>query len=194
MEKLRRKDLYTLEHYCEIRDEFRRKVMAHKNNRRLMLGDAVMLLFEDRLLMQYQVQEMLKIEKIFEPAGIAEELAAYNPLIPDGFNWKATMMIEYTDPEERRRQLAQLKGIEDKVWIQVAGLARVFAIADEDLARSNENTTSAVHFLRFELDENMVAAVKSGATISAGINHPHYRAKAGALPERLRKELCADLE
>jgi len=193
MHKLTRNDLYSLEHYCEIRDDFRRKIMAHKNSRRLLLGDAVMLLFEDRLLTQYQVQEMLKIEKIFDPAGIEEELAAYNPLIPDGSNWKATMMLEYTDPEERRRQLARLQGIEEKVWLQVAGLAKIYAIADEDLERSNEDKTAAVHFLRFELDENMVSAAKAGADISAGIDHPHYQVAARKLPASLHEALRADL-
>ena len=194
MKKLSRNDLYPLEHYSEIRDEFRHKIMAHKNSRRLMLGDVVMLLFEDRLLTQYQIQEMLRIEKIFDAAAIEEELAAYNPLIPDGSNWKATMMIQYGDADERRRQLRNLKGIEDRVWMQVENLARIYAIADEDLERSNEEKTSAVHFLRFELDANMIAAVKSGGSIRAGINHAHYQVETDPLPERLRLALLGDIK
>ncbi|MBT8133095.1 MAG: DUF3501 family protein, partial [Gammaproteobacteria bacterium] len=175
MQKLTRKELYSLEDYLEMRDDYRKKVMAHKKNRRLELGDNVMMMFEDRLIMQYQVQEMLKAEKIFDAAGIEEELDAYNPLIPDGSNWKATMLIQYPDVEQRQKQLAQLIGIEHKIWMQVDGFDKIFAIADEDLERDTEDKTSAVHFMRYELDDDMKAAVKSGAAISAGVDHDNYQ-------------------
>ncbi|HHO69252.1 MAG TPA: DUF3501 family protein, partial [Gammaproteobacteria bacterium] len=151
MQKLQRSDLFSLEKYAEVRDDFRQKVIAHKKNRRVPLGPMAALYFEDRLTMQYQVQEMLRIERIFEAAGIQEELDAYNPLIPDGSNWKATFMVEIADEAERRRRLAELIGIEDKVWVRVEGFDPVFAIADEDLERDTEDKTSSVHFMRFEL-------------------------------------------
>ena len=193
MTKLTRKDLYSLEEYSAKRDEYRKKVMAHKENRRLELGNHILLSFEDTLIIQYQIQEMLKAEKIFDAAGINEELEVYNPLIPDGTNWKATMMIQYTDVEERQQQLARLIGIEDLIWIQVDDLGKVYAIADEDLERDNAEKTSAVHFMRFELNSNMVAAVKSGATISAGVEHENYQAIVKPVADNLRDSLASDL-
>ena len=193
MTKLTRKDLYSLEEYSEKRDEYRKKIMAHKENRRLELGNHILLSFEDQLIIQYQIQEMLKAEKIFDAAGINEELEVYNPLIPDGTNWKATMMIQYTDVEERQRQLARLIGIEDLIWMQVEGFEKVYAIADEDLERDNAEKTSAVHFMRFELNSNMVAAVKSGATISAGVEHENYQAIVSPVASNLRNSLASDL-
>ena len=193
MSKLTREDLYTLETYSEMRDEYRKKVMAHKINRRLELGNHVLLTFEDKFIMQYQVQEMLKAEKIFESAAIEEELETYNPLIPDGSNWKATLMIQYTDIEERQRQLALLIGIEDLIWMQVEGFDKIYAIADEDLERTNDVKTSAVHFMRFELDQAMIAAAKSGANISTGVEHKNYQAVISPVASNLRDSLAADL-
>ncbi len=191
--KLNREDLYSLEKYAEIRDDFRRKIIKHKENRRLELGDNLVLLFEDRLIMQYQVQEMLKAEKIFDAEGIAEELAVYNALIPDGNNFKATMMIQYTDVEERQRMLGQLLGIENLVWIQVEGFDKVFAIADEDLERDTEEKTSAVHFLRFELSADMVAAIKTNAAISSGVAHKNYTVPLIPLAKNITDALRQDL-
>jgi len=193
MAKLKRKDLYSLEQYSEMRDDYRKKVMAHKENRRLELGDNLLLSFEDQLIMQYQIQEMLKAEKIFDAEGIEEELAVYNTLIPDGSNWKATMLIQYPDVEERQKQLARLIGIEDLIWLQVEGFEKVYAIADEDLERDNAEKTSAVHFMRFELNNEMIAAVKSGATISAGVDHENYRYTINPLASNLRDSLAGDL-
>lgn len=193
MKKLSREDLYSLEEYSEMRDEYRKKIIAHKEDRRLELGDNVLLMFEDRMIIQYQVQEMLKAEKIFDAAGIEEELGAYNPLIPDGTNWKATMLIQYTDVEERQQKLAQLIGIEDKIWMQVDGFDRIYAIADEDLERDNAEKTSAVHFMRYELDKDMIAAVKAGAAISAGVEHQNYQAVVSPVAANLRDSLAADL-
>ena len=193
MSKLTRKDLYSLEEYTEMRDDYRKKVMAHKENRRLELGNHLLLMFEDRLIMQYQVQEMLKAEKIFDAEGIEEELAAYNPLIPDGSNWKATFMMEYPDEEERRVQLAKLLGIEKHVWAQVADFARITPIADEDLEREDEHKTSSVHFMRFELTPEMVSAVKDGAAISMGIDHPAYTYSVEPVSQNVRDSLAGDL-
>ena len=193
MSQLTPEDLYSLEQYTRIRGDFRSKVMAHKQNRKVHVGPNATLYFEDRLTMQYQVQEMLRIERIFEAEGIQEELDAYNPLIPDGSNWKATFMMEYPDPEERRVALAGLIGIEDKVWVQVADFDRVYAIADEDLERADEEKTSSVHFLRFELSPEMVQAVKAGAAVSAGIEHPNYTEAAEPIPANIRDALAADL-
>jgi hypothetical protein len=193
MSKLTRKDLYSLEEYSAMRDDYRKKVMAHKENRRLELGEHILLSFEDKLVMQYQVQEMLKAEKIFDAAGIEEELGAYNPLIPDGSNWKATMLIQYPDVAQRQKELARLIGIEDLIWVQVEGFDKVYAIADEDLERDNAEKTSAVHFLRFELDSDMVAAVKAGAAISAGVEHENYQAIASPVAGNLRDSLATDL-
>ena len=194
MQKLKRDDLYSLEQYSEIRDEFRNQVISHKRNRRVELGTNAALYFEDRLTMQYQVQEMLRIERIFEAAGINDELEAYNPLIPDGSNWKATFMVEFPDVEERRAMLTQLIGIEDKVYVQVEGFDRVYAIADEDLERSDEHKTSAVHFMRFELSAEQVEALKSGATLGAGIEHENYRVEISPLAENVRQSLMGDLD
>ena len=194
MQKLKRDDLYSLEQYSEIRDEFRNQVIAHKRNRRVELGTNAALYFEDRLTMQYQVQEMLRIERIFEAAGINDELEAYNPLIPDGSNWKATFMVEFPDVEERRAMLNRLVGIEDKVYVQVEGFDRVHAIADEDLERSDEKKTSAVHFMRFELSAEEVDALKSGAALAAGIDHENYQVEIAPLPENIRQSLLGDLE
>ncbi len=193
MSKLNRDDLFSLERYAELRPEFRARVMAHKKNRQLQIGPNVRLYFEDALTMQYQVQEMLRIERIFEAAGIQDELDAYNPLIPDGSNWKATFMMEYPDEAERRAQLQRLLGIERHVWAQVADFARVTPIADEDLEREDEDKTSSVHFLRFELSAQMVEAVKNGAAVSMGIDHPVYTHAAEPIPQNIRDSLAADL-
>lgn len=174
MQKLTRADLFILEEYAQRRSEFRQRVIAHKKRRVVALGPHATLHFEDQLTMQYQVQEMLRAERIFEPAEIEAELAAYNPLVPDGHNWKATLMLEYADPLQRAEALARLVGIEHKVWIQVAGFQRVFGIADEDLARATTEKTSAVHFLRFELAVPMIEALCGGANLALGIDHPHY--------------------
>jgi len=191
--KLRPEDLYSLEQYARQRAEFRSRAIAHKRHRTLQCGPNATWCFEDRLTVQYQVQEMLRIERIFESDGIAEELAAYNPLIPDGSNWKVTLLIEYPDVEVRRAALARLKGIEDRCWVQVAGQARVYAIADEDLERENEEKTSAVHFLRFELSPAMVAAAKGGAAVSIGMDHDAYRQAVDPLPQAARDALVRDL-
>lgn len=192
MQKLTRDQLMPLEQYAKVRNDFRAKVMAHKKNRQVQLGPNATLTFEDRLTMQYQVQEMLRIERIFETEGIEDELATYNPLVPDGTNWKATFMLEYPDIEQRHRALAALKGIEDRVWVRVADFEPVRAIADEDLERENETKTSSVHFLRFELTPAMIAAVKRGAAVSMGIDHPQYRHELTP-PPTTRDSLVADL-
>lgn len=193
MEKLSRNDLYSLEKYAELRPEFRKKVMAHKRDRKLHIGENATLYFEDRLTMQYQVQEMLRIEKIFEAEGIQEELDAYNPLIPDGSNWKATFMVEFPDVAERQQMLQHLVGIENCVWMQVGDLEKIRPIADEDLERSDDVKTSAVHFMRFELSAEQVAALKAGASLSAGIDHPNYQADVNPVPENIRSSLLEDL-
>jgi len=186
-------DLLSLERYSRERTDFRARVMAHKRNRQLTVGPNTMWLFEDRLTVQYQVQEMLRTERIFEVEGIAEELAAYNPLIPDGTNWKVTFLIEYPDAEIRRVQLEKLRGIEDRCWVQAAGFDRVFAIADEDLERENEVKTSAVHFLRFEMAPAMIAGLKGGAALSVGIDHPNYQHQISPAADNVRASLIADL-
>jgi len=191
--KLTRRDLYSLEEYAQRRAGFRQQVMAHKKNRKVHIGPIATLYFEDRLTMLYQIQEMLRAERIFEPEGIQEELDAYNPLIPDGANWKATFMIEVPDPEQRKQVLAQLIGIEDRVWVQVEGFERVYAIADEDLERETEDKTSSVHFLRFELSPEMISALKGGAALSMGIDHPRYDHSVSPVPEEIRQALLADL-
>ena len=190
---LKRSDLMSLEQYSQQRSDFRSKVIAHKKHRRVGIGPHLFLYFEDRLTIQYQVQEMLRIEKIFETAGIEEELEAYNPLIPDGQNLKATAMLEYQEVDERKRQLALLRGIEDLVWIQVDGFDPVYAISNEDLERSNAEKTSAVHFMRFELDPDMIAALRSGAALKMGSNHESYRHSADA-EQPTREALLADLD
>ena len=192
MARLSHSDLYSLEDYARIRPEFRARVIEHKKHRRLPIGPHAALYFEDELTMQYQIQEMLRIERIFEPDGIQDELDVYNPLIPDGSNWKATFMVEFEDADERRDALARLVGIEDKTWVQVGDQDRVHAIADEDLERENEDKTSSVHFLRFELTPAMVAGVKDGAPIRVGIDHPEYRGEVTVSPET-RESLANDL-
>ncbi|MEM7431274.1 MAG: DUF3501 family protein [Pseudomonadota bacterium] len=193
MEKLTRGDLMSLERYSEVRTDFRAEVLAHKRNRRLALGTNAALYFEDRLTMQYQVQEMLRIEKIFEADGINEELEAYNPLIPDGSNWKATFMVEFPEIEERRAMLSKLVGIEDRVYMRVGDHDPIYAIADEDLQRSDDDKTSAVHFMRFELPENQVAELKAGAALSAGIEHDSYHVSISPIDANIRQSLIGDL-
>jgi hypothetical protein len=189
---IKRESLLSLEAYARQRNEFRAKVMEHKKRRTVHLGAHLTLQFEDELTIRYQVQEMLRIERIFEEEGIQGELDAYNPLIPDGANWKATMLIEYPDADERRRMLGALKGIERRVWIQVEGRDRVGAIADEDLERETEEKTSSVHFLRFELDHGMRDALRRGAAVSVGVDHPHYTATVKLSAEQ-RSALASDL-
>jgi hypothetical protein len=184
--------LFSLETYARVRKEFRAKVMAHKTIRLVELGPHASIHFEDALTMQYQVQEMLRLERIFEPEGIQEELDVYNPLIPDGSNWKATLMLEFPDPEERKGQLVRLKGFEQAVWAQIADFPRIRPIANEDLERETEAKTSAVHFLRFELTAEMAVAAKQGAPIRFGVDHPNYQAEL-SLPPATRDSLAADL-
>ncbi len=193
MKKLTAADLMSLEQYARERAAFRACVIAHKQQRQLQVGPNTTWCFEDRLTIHYQVQEMLRAERIFEPEGIAEELEAYNPLIPDGRNWKVTLLVEFPDPDVRRQRLAELKGIEDHCWIQVADFGRVYAIADEDLDRENEQKTSSVHFLRFELTDAMVAALRAGARLSVGIDHPAYTHSLDSVPEAVRGSLLGDL-
>lgn len=190
---LTRHDLMSLEQYSTVRKDFRARLIEHKRNRSLALGPNATWSFEDRLTMQYQVQEMLRVERIFEADAIQDELDAYNPLIPDGRNWKATFLLEFPDVDERRERLAQLKGVEDRCWVQVAGFERVWAIADEDLERENDDKTSSVHFLRFELSPQMCAQAKAGAAIGAGIDHASYRHEVASLPHNLRESLVKDL-
>lgn len=194
MSKLTREDLMSLEEYAAERPSFRAKVMEHKKNRVLHVGPNATLHFEDRLVMQYQIQEMLRAEKIFEAEGIQEELDAYNPMIPDGNNWKVTFMIEFDDPEERKVALAKMIGIEMNTWVQVAGFDRVFPVADEDLERETEEKTSSVHFMRYELSDEMCKAVKDGADISVGIDHPAYQHAVDPLPAAFRDSLANDLD
>jgi hypothetical protein len=193
MDKLTRDDLYSLEKYAELRPQFRADVMKHKRNRVVPVGPNVTLHFEDRFTMQYQIQEMLRAERIYEAEGIQDELEAYNPLIPDGSNWKATMMVEFDDVEERKRALARLIGIEDKTWVQVSGFEKVYAIADEDMERDTEEKTSSVHFMRFELTPEMADAVKSGAAVSMGVDHDNYHHQVEPLPQGIRDSLAGDL-
>jgi len=194
MQKLTRDDLFSLEQYSGVRDEFRNGVLEHKKNRRLALGTNAALYFEDRMTMQYQVQEMLRIERIFETDGINDELEVYNPLIPDGSNWKATFMVEFPDVDERQAMLQQLVGIEDLVYLQVGELDKCFAIADEDLDRADETKTSAVHFLRFELSNDQVTALKGGAELTAGIDHDNYKVKISPVADNIRLSLLGDLD
>ena len=192
--KLTREDLWSLEQYAEKRNEFRAQVMEHKKSRQVAIGPNATLYFEDRMVMQYQVQEMLRIERIFEKDAIQEELDAYNPLIPDGSNWKATFMLEYPDVEQRKIELGKLLGIEKKVWVRVGELDKVYPIANEDLERETEDKTSSVHFLRFELTPEMVEAAKSGAAISMGIDHDAYRYEVVPVADNIRQSLAADLD
>ncbi|WP_171161465.1 DUF3501 family protein [Usitatibacter palustris] len=193
MPKITRDSLLTLEAYAKSRKDFRAQVLAHKKARTAHLGDHLTLIFEDELTVRYQIQEMLRIEKTFEEAGIQDELDAYNPLIPDGRNWKATMLIEYEDVEERRVALSKLRDVEHKVWVQVEGHAKSFAIADEDLERSNDVKTSAVHFLRFDLSDAMAASLKNGAVLAIGVDHPNYAASLDPVPDATRASLIRDL-
>lgn len=188
-----RDSLMTLEAYSRARKEFRTKVMAHKKNRKVYLGSHVTLLFEDEFTIRYQIQEMLHAEKIFEEEGIQDELEAYNPLIPDGSNWKATMLIEYPDVEQRRQMLGKLKGVEKRVWVQAAVCSRVYAIADEDMEREDEEKTSAVHFLRFELSPEMIRSLKQGAALVMGIDHPAYEISGETVVDAVRLSLVNDL-
>lgn len=190
--KLMRKDLYSLEQYAEARPAFRAQVLAHKKNRRVALDPHLTLYFEDRLTVQYQIQEMLRIERVFEAAGIQDELDAYNPMIPDGSNWKATLMIEYPDIEERKVALVRLCGVERQIWVQAGACASAYAIADEDLERERDAKTAAVHFLRFELTPEMVAALRAGASLHMGCDHPEMR-RSLAIPAAVQAALSADL-
>jgi hypothetical protein len=194
MKKLTRQDLHSLEDYSTMRDDFRAQIIQHKKNRVLQVGPNVSMHFEDRLVMQYQIQEMLRAEKIFESASIQEELDAYNPMIPDGSNWKVTFMIEFPDPDERAIRLRELLGIEDATYVQVSGHNKVHPISDEDLPRETAEKTSSVHFMRFELTQYMVSALKEGAALSIGIDHPEYKHAIEALSGSMRDSLVADLD
>lgn len=193
MLKITRASLYPLEKYAELRGVFRERVINHKKNRQLAIGPHATLYFEDTLTMQYQIQEMLRVERIFEPEAIQEEIDAYNPLIPDGSNWKATFMIEYDNEQERKIQLGRMLNIEEKVWLRVDGLEKVTPVADEDMDRTTEDKTSSVHFLRFELTGEMIQALKNGAGLSAGIDHDAYRHTVEPVPENIRLSLLQDL-
>ena len=193
MAKLERQDLWTLEDYAQRRNAFRQEIIAEKRHRQLPLGDHARLYFENELTIRYQIQEMLRIEKVFDPEGIQDELDAYNPLIPDGSNWKATFMMEYPDVEQRKEMLARLVGIEARVWVQVDGFDAIWPIADEDLERSTDEKTSSVHFMRWELDPSMVAALRQGATLYAGIDHANYAIARTRVPDNIRNALVTDL-
>jgi hypothetical protein len=188
-----RESLMTLETYAKARKDFRAKVIAHKKSRTIYLGEHVTLLFEDELTIRYQVQEMLRIERIFEEEGIQSELDAYNPLVPDGGNWKATMLVEYEDMEDRRQMLAKLIGIEDRTWVRVTGFRKVYAIADEDLERERDDKTSSVHFLRFELTPEMITTLQQGGDVAMGVDHPEYQATVAEVGPISRQALLADL-
>lgn len=190
---LERKDLWSLEVYAEQREKFREEVLAHKEDRRVLIGEHVLLIFEDEVTVRYQIQEMLRIEKVFEAAAIQEELDAYNPLIPDGDNWKCSMLIQYPDAEERKQRLADLRDVENKVWVEIGDNKKLFAIADEDLERTNDEKTSAVHFLRFQLTADQVAAINADQPITFGIDHDHYDVEAAAVAENVRASLAGDI-
>lgn len=194
MRQLAVDDLFTLEDYARERAEFRVKIMDYKARRRIHVGPHATLYFEDRLTIQYQIQEMLRAERIFEPEGIVEELNAYNPLIPGGCNWKATFMLEYEDLSERATALAELVGIENDVWVQISSFPRVTPFADEDMDRSTEEKTAAVHFLRFELTPDMVVALKNDAALAVGIDHPGYGHSTDPVADAVRQSLIADLD
>jgi Protein of unknown function (DUF3501) len=193
MDRVTRDSLLTLEAYAKARQEFRARVIAHKKNRTVHLGKNVTLIFEDELTVRYQIQEMLRAEKIFDEIGIQDELEAYNPLIPDDANWKATMLVEFPDPAERAARLRELIGIEDRVWVKIEGFDRVYAIADEDMERETEEKTSSVHFLRFELSPAMIDALRNGALLSMGISHGAYDATSGSVSAGIRDSLINDL-
>lgn len=190
---LTRADLWSLEQYAEQRPTFREKVLAHKKNRQLIVGDHLLLIFEDELTIRYQIQEMLRIEKVFEAAGIQDELDAYNPLIPDGDNFKCSLLIQYHDVEERKRRLAELVGIEDVIWIQFGETARVYPIADEDMDRANADKTSAVHFMRYQLDAEQATAAKAGEPMIIGVDHTAFPVDDVTVPENVRSAIVADL-
>lgn len=190
--RISRDSLLTLEAYASERQRFRAKVIAHKRYRTARLGDHVTLIFEDELTIRYQIQEMLRIEKTFEERGIQDELDAYVPLIPDGTNLKATMMIEYEDPDLRKRELARLKGVENRVYVEVDDFSPVYAVADEDLARENEEKTSSVHFLRFEFEAAMIAAFQQGAAVALGVDHPNYTVRLDEVAPELQASLARD--
>ena len=194
MKKLTRENLFSLEKYAEIRNNFRLKIMAHKKNRHLAIGPNTTLYFEDSLIMHYQIQEMLRAEKIFESSAIDDELSVYNALIPDGNNWKATFMIEFTEEEKRRAALKKMLGIENNLWLKIEGFDEIHPISDEDLERSDDNKTSAVHFLRFQLDHEMIDALKGGCQLSAGINHPEYKYTVNPIPQNISESLISDLD
>lgn len=194
MKKLLRQDLMSLEQYASERTRLRGEVIAHKQLRTVQVGPNMTWCFEDYLTIRYQILEMLRAERIFENAGIQGELDAYNPLIPDGRNWKVTLLLEFPDPEVRQLALAKLIGVEDRCWIRVSEMERVFALADEDMERENEEKTSAVHFLRFELTASMVEAMKSGASLSIGVDHDAYRHMRSPLPDAIRDTLARDLD
>lgn len=194
MKKLTRENLFSLEKYSEIRNDFRLKIMAHKKNRHLAIGPNTTLYFEDSLIMHYQIQEMLRAEKIFESSAIDDELVVYNALIPDGNNWKATFMIEFTDEEERRAALKKMLGIENNLWLKIEGFNEIHPVSDEDLERRDDNKTSAVHFLRFQLDHEMIDALKGGCQLSAGINHPEYKYTVNPIPQNISESLISDLD
>lgn len=193
MPRITRDSLLTLEDYAKIRKQKRAEVMAHKKSRKIALGDHIMLIFEDDVTIRYQIQEMLRIERIFQEDEIVHELETYLPLVPDGTNWKATMMIEYPDPVERAERLTQMLGIEDRVWVKVDGFPSVYAIADEDLDRENSEKTSSVHFLRFELTQGMIRALKQQHQLSIGVDHPAYQITIDAVDEQSRASLINDL-
>jgi hypothetical protein len=194
MQKLARQDLMTLEQYAVERPRLRADIIAHKQLRTVPVGPNMTWLFEDRATIRYQVLEMLRTERIFEAAGIQDELDAYNPLIPSGTNWKATLLLEYPDAAARQVALSKLIGVEDRCWVRVSEMERVFAVADEDLERENAEKTSAVHFLRFELSPSMIAAAKSGASLSVGVDHENYRHSNAPLPAPVRDVLILDLD
>ena len=193
MGRITRDSLLTLEAYARERNQFRSKVLAHKKHRTVAVGPNVTLVFEDELTMRYQIQEMLRAERIFEAQGIQDELDAYNPLVPDGSNWKCTMLIEYPDVDERQRMLHRLIGIDDRVWVRVEGCKQVYAIADEDLDRENDEKTSSVHFLRFELDDDMRRRLRSGAGLAVGVDHPNYTYSVPEVADATRRSLMCDL-
>lgn len=190
--RIERNSLLTLEAYARERHEFRARVIAHKKNRTVRLGPHITLIFEDELTVRYQIQEMLRIEKTFEERGIQEELDAYVPLIPDGTNLKATMMIEYEDPVLRKIELARLKGVETRVFVEVDGSAKVYAVADEDLSRENEEKTSSVHFLRFEFQPAMIRAFQQGAAVALGVDHPNYSVRLAEVAPEVQASLARD--
>ncbi len=194
MKNIAREDLMSLEAYAQHRAEYRREVLDHKKDRSLQLGKAVTLLFEDKKTIQYQIQEMLRIEKIFESEGIDEELSAYNPLIPDGDNWKATMLIEYPDPVERKEALKRLVNIENQIWVQIGENEKIYAISDEDLDRTRDDKTSSVHFLRFQLSREITKAIKEETPIIFGIDHPEYNYDSGEISGGFRKSIMNDLD